>query len=123
MCGICKKPINIGEETMKVREGGDKYTVDAHVICFEREKNHSEDSPQIWIQASQVMKHNDLDNKFTHHPPKNDQTGRYEEIRNQGKSFAKAIAEHCPNSREKSLAMTKIEEAVMWANASIARNE
>ena len=25
--------------------------------------------------------------------------------------------------REKSLAMTKLEEAVMWANASIARNE
>lgn len=28
-----------------------------------------------------------------------------------------------PNSREKSLAMTKLEECVMWANVSIARNE
>lgn len=26
------------------------------------------------------------------------------------------------HSREKSLAMTKLEEAVMWANAGIARN-
>lgn len=28
----------------------------------------------------------------------------------------------CPESREKSLAVTNLEESVMWANASIARN-
>ncbi|WP_459213736.1 Acb2/Tad1 domain-containing protein [Paenibacillus macerans] len=27
-----------------------------------------------------------------------------------------------PNSREKSLAMTKLEQSVFWANAGIARN-
>jgi hypothetical protein len=37
--------------------------------------------------------------------------------------LAAYISEKCPESREKSLAITKIEEAVMWANASIARNE
>lgn len=28
-----------------------------------------------------------------------------------------------PDSREKSLALTHLEDAVMWANAAIARNE
>lgn len=39
-----------------------------------------------------------------------------------GKFLAVEIEENCPDSREKSLALTKVEEAVMWANASIARN-
>lgn len=33
------------------------------------------------------------------------------------------IFESCKGSREYSLAITKLEEAVMWANAAIARNE
>ena len=38
------------------------------------------------------------------------------------KELAYLIDDLCPKSREKSLAITKIEEAMMWANASIARN-
>ena len=33
------------------------------------------------------------------------------------------IQGECPESREKSLAFTKLEECIMWANAAIARNE
>lgn len=33
-----------------------------------------------------------------------------------------SIIEHLPNSREKSLALTKLEECVMWANKCAARN-
>ena len=33
-----------------------------------------------------------------------------------------SIIEHLPSSREKSLAMTKLEECVMWANKCAARN-
>ncbi len=65
----------------------------------------------------------DIDNNFTYHAPKDDQTARYISIREKGKSFALLINELCPPSRERSLAMTKLEECVMWANASIARNE
>lgn len=64
-----------------------------------------------------------IENKFTYHAPKADQPKRYEKIRGEAKEFAKLIEECCPESREKSLAMTKLEEAVMWANASIARHE
>ena len=65
----------------------------------------------------------DIDNNFTYHAPKGDQQIRYQSIREKGKSFARLIEELCPNSRERSLAMTKLEECVMWANAAIARNE
>lgn len=64
-----------------------------------------------------------IENNFSYHTPKEDQPERYEKIRNKAKMLAAYINENCPDSREKSLAMTKLEEAVMWANASIARNE
>lgn len=64
-----------------------------------------------------------IERNFTYHAPKTDQPIRYERIRSLAKSMAVLIDDLCPNSREKSLAMTKLEECVMWANASIARNE
>jgi len=64
-----------------------------------------------------------LKNRFTYHPPKGDQTDRYQTLRAQGLDLATAIDTLCPPSREQSLALTKLEEAIMWANASIARNE
>jgi len=65
----------------------------------------------------------ELDNRFTYHAPKGDQAGRYVLLRDAGRLYAHAINAFCTDSREMSLAMTKLEESVMWANASIARNE
>lgn len=65
----------------------------------------------------------ELDRRFTYHAPKGNQAVRYERIRAMAKSFAYALDQMCPNSREKSLAWTALEESVFWANASIARNE
>lgn len=65
----------------------------------------------------------DIEKNFTYHAPKPDQANRCETIRLYGALAAKIIDNLCPESREKSLAMTKLEEAVMWANAAIARNE
>lgn len=64
-----------------------------------------------------------IERNFTYHAPKKGQPERYETIREIAKGFAMFIDENCPDSREKSLALTKLEESVMWANASIARNE
>ena len=63
-----------------------------------------------------------IENNFTYHSPNENQIKRCTDLRNQAKDFAKNINSLCPDSREKSLALTKLEEAVMWANASIARN-
>jgi len=64
-----------------------------------------------------------IENSFTYHAPKEGQPEKYELLRAKVKELAYLIDEMCPNSREKSLAMTKLEESSMWANASIARNE
>ena len=64
-----------------------------------------------------------LDNDFMHHVPKGDQGERYSKIRAAGKTMALLIKDLAPEGREFSLALTKIDEAVFWANAAIARNE
>lgn len=64
-----------------------------------------------------------IEKAFTYHPPKEGQPYKYMAIRDKGKDMARIIDELVPDSREKSLAMTKLEECVMWANAGIARNE
>lgn len=65
----------------------------------------------------------DLKHRFSYHPPKDDQAVRYDEIRRHAHWLADRINVIAPDSREKSLAVTHLEEAVMWANAAIARNE
>lgn len=65
----------------------------------------------------------DLENIFTYHAPFGTQQERYVKLRDSGKATAGAILDFCPPSAERTLALRKIEEAVMWANASIARNE
>jgi hypothetical protein len=63
-----------------------------------------------------------IENNFKYHAPKEGQQEKYQDLRAKAKELAYMIEELCPGSREKSLAMTKLEESVMWANASIARN-
>lgn len=65
----------------------------------------------------------DIERRFTYHPPKEAQAARYTLLRDIAKRMAYDINAQCPESREKSLALTKLEEAVFWANAAIARNE
>lgn len=65
----------------------------------------------------------DLDNIYTYHKPSALQSMKYDMIRAYAKQLADAIETVCPDSRERSLAHTNLEQATMWANASIARNE
>ncbi len=63
-----------------------------------------------------------IENNFMYHAPKEGQPGKYVKIREKAKDLAYLIEALCPNSREKSVAITHLETSVMWANASIARN-
>ena len=65
---------------------------------------------------------NELDVLFKYHPPKEGQAKRYEIIRSDARNFAELLLAWCPESRERAIAIQKIEEAVMWANSAIARN-
>lgn len=64
-----------------------------------------------------------VENSFTYHAPKPNQIPRYEELRDAGHTLASLLLSHVPPSRERSLAMTKLEECIMWANKGIACNE
>jgi hypothetical protein len=65
----------------------------------------------------------DIENRFTYHAPKPGQPERYVLIRDTAKELAYIIDEACPDSREKSSALTYLDITVMLANAAIARNE
>ena len=69
------------------------------------------------------MTEGQINHNFTYHAPKGDQAERYEKIRDEAKNLALFINHNVPESREKSLAFTHLENAVFWANAAIARNE
>lgn len=64
----------------------------------------------------------DIIKPFTYHAPREGQPLTYQQIRDWAKSFAMLLAGLCPESRERSLALTHLEEVVFWANASIARS-
>lgn len=64
-----------------------------------------------------------VDRVFTYHSPFGTQPQRYQAVRDAAKLFANVVNDSCPDSREKSLAMTAIQEASMWSNAAIAINE
>ncbi len=71
-------------------------------------------------KASDVKK---VINNFTYHAPHGIQADRYGNLREKAKTFAEYLLEECPPSRELTLALTNLEQATFWANASIARNE
>jgi len=62
-----------------------------------------------------------IENNFSYHAPTPEQQENYVRLRSHAKDLAYLIDHCCPAGREKSTAMTKLEEAVMWANAAIAR--
>lgn len=65
----------------------------------------------------------ELSLRFTYRAPRADQPARYQTIREQALALARTIRGLTPESREQSLALTKLEETVMFANAAIARRE
>ena len=69
------------------------------------------------------MEPEDINNRFVYHSPNPEQTMRHEQIRAAVTRLAHAINDLCPESREKSLAITNLEQAQFWANASVARND
>jgi hypothetical protein len=62
-----------------------------------------------------------LDDRFKHHPPSTQEVAdTHIEVRRLLSELAGRIDSLVPDGREKSLAITKLEEAAMWANKAIA---
>lgn len=66
----------------------------------------------------------DLTKRFDYHPPLTDRTrSAHGSARSVCWEAAEQLLQLTPPSREQSLAITALEEAMMWANAAIARHQ
>lgn len=63
-----------------------------------------------------------LEHRFAYHRPATQaRVDAHQTIRAAMLTAAREVERLCPEGREQSLAVTKLEEAMMWANAAIAR--
>jgi hypothetical protein len=63
----------------------------------------------------------ELDRIFDHHPPVTEEDAlAHEQVREAYKNLGKTLS-NLPQGRERSLALTKLEESGFWAHAAIAR--
>lgn len=60
---------------------------------------------------------------FTYHAPTDSQRIRYQALRDRAFGLAVDLVNLTPPGREQSLALTKLEEVIMWANKAIACGE
>lgn len=64
-----------------------------------------------------------LEVRFKYHPPKTpEDVVKHEKIRDVLHMAARYILDLVPEGREQSLAISKLEEAMFWSNAGIARS-
>lgn len=64
----------------------------------------------------------DLTRRFAYHAPTGGKAQKHAAVREACLKLASEITNLCPEGRETALAITKVEEAMVWANAGIARN-
>lgn len=63
----------------------------------------------------------ELATRFDYHPPTGDKPAVHEMIRRKARDLAECLMYCCPPSRELAQAVLKVEEAMFWANAAVAR--
>lgn len=62
----------------------------------------------------------EIHERFKHHPPTPDRIDLHQMVRVDAEDLALTFNQILPESREKSLALTAVQEAAMWANAALA---
>jgi hypothetical protein len=60
---------------------------------------------------------------LTNHTPPQQAMAQIEQLREHAKELGEAIIRKCPDTRERSLALTHLEETVMWAVKSLVLPE
>ena len=63
----------------------------------------------------------DIDRRFAFHPAGREKGTRHQQVRDACKEMAHELNTQLTDGREKSLAITHLEEVMMWSNAAIAR--
>lgn len=74
------------------------------------------------VKAKTNLLHVKIDDDFAFHPAATaEKRNEHTSVRSHCKELAHFIADNVPPGRERSLALTKVEEAMHWANAGIAK--
>lgn len=70
----------------------------------------------------QPLSPDDIHNRFSYHPPLSEERKKsHEKVRELCERLAMSLAGNLPQGRETALAITKLEEVMMWSNAALAR--
>ncbi len=70
------------------------------------------------------MENSEINRRFDYHAPASEFTvKKHEYVRARVKDLALLLNDLVPEGREKALTFAALEEALMWANAGIARNQ
>lgn len=65
----------------------------------------------------------ELDRRFSYHPPRSERRRtEHETVRSICREAAEQLEVLLPPGREAALVITKLEEAMFWANAALARS-
>lgn len=80
-------------------------------------------SEELTIKQHDVPKLARTHFNMTNHPPTEERIERIERIRDEFRHLSSMIYVNCPESRERALALTGMEQSLMWAVASIAREK
>lgn len=64
-----------------------------------------------------------IDKPFAYHKPSPDGLERITKVREAFSAVAAVIADQCPASRHKSVAITELEAAAMWAIKAVVFND
>ena len=64
----------------------------------------------------------EIHDRFHYHAPSPEGIKIHAELSGSFEALAALVEEICPDGREKSLAITNLEQAKFWASAGVARN-
>jgi hypothetical protein len=64
-----------------------------------------------------------IDKPFAYHKPSDDGMTRINALRESFSAVKAAIETHCPESRQRSVAITELETAAMWAIKAVVFND
>lgn len=67
-----------------------------------------------------IVQGDEIDRRFSYHPPPPNRAALHEDLRGAFRELAHVLNETLPEGREKALALTQLQDSLMWTNAAIA---
>jgi len=93
-----------------------KVEIEKRLVVVEKASQEKQ-AGQKKDEAKRIV--DEIQYAFTYHPPADEQTAAMIDMRLEAKQLALLITRNCPPSPDRTIAIRKVREAVMYANASI----